>query len=62
MQQKYDTTMPEKDDDILKNFGPYKDEQSLLEEQDIKKDHKDLISKYSNTGDYIRNSLLENTF
>lgn len=37
--------MPRKDDNILKYFEPYENKRYTIDEQDIKKDYKDLISK-----------------
>lgn len=58
MQSKQDTLMPEKNDNILENFKPYKNEKSILEEQKIEKDYKNLIGKSLDTESYIKNGLL----
>ena len=46
--------MPEEDDNISDNFGPYEDEESTPEAKDIKKDHRDSVGKSSDTGSRIR--------
>ena len=37
------------DDNISNNFGPYEDKESIPESQDIKRDHRDLVGKSSDT-------------
>lgn len=49
--------MPGKDDNTLNNFGLYKDTESILKEQDIVNDHKDLISENLDTRTHIKNKL-----
>ena len=44
-------------DNASENFGPHEDEESRLEEQDIKEDHTNLVSKNFDTGSYIRDAL-----
>ena len=47
------------DNNILQNLKPYKNEKSTLKEQDIEKDHKNLIDKNLNTRSLIpENGLL----
>lgn len=50
-----------KDDNMLENFGPYKNEEFILEEQDIKGNHKNWIGKCLNIRSYIKDSLLKYT-
>lgn len=47
------------DNNILKNFEFYKDEKSILEKQDIKKDLKNLVDKNLDTRNYTRDGLSE---
>lgn len=42
--------MSEEDNNTSDNFGLHLDKKSTLDEQDIQRDHKDLVSKSSNTG------------
>lgn len=49
------------DNNTLENFESYKDKKSILEEQDIEGDHRDLIGKSLNTKSHRRNSLLGRT-
>lgn len=51
----------EKNNNVLKNFGPYKDKKSILEKQKMEKDHKNLIGKSLDTKSYAKNSLLKHT-
>lgn len=53
--------MLEEDNDTSENFRPYKDKKSILEEQNIEKDHKDLKGKILNTKNHVRNVLLRRT-
>ena len=46
--------MPGKDDNVLDNFRPYKDEESTSEVQDIDKDYRNLVGKSSDTRIYVR--------
>ena len=39
--------MPGEDDNTLNNFELYKDEESILEAQNIEKDHRDMVGKSS---------------
>lgn len=50
--------MLREDNNVLNNFEPYKDEKSILEEQNIEKNHKDLVDQSLNTRNYIRNNFL----
>lgn len=47
------------DDNISKNFGSHKDEKSILEKQDIKGDHKNLVGKNSDIRSHIKDGLSE---
>ena len=47
-------SMLEKDDNVSDNFGSYEDGNSILKVQEIKGDHKYLISKSSDTWSYTR--------
>ena len=38
-------SIPGEDDNLSDNFGPYEDEESTPEAQDIEKDHRDLVGK-----------------
>lgn len=49
--------IPEKDDNISKNFEPYKNKKSILEDNYIEKDYRDLVSKSLNIKSYIRDSF-----
>lgn len=51
--------MPRENNNILRNFKPYKDEKSTLKKQDIKKDHKDLLEKSLDIKSHEKNGLLE---
>ena len=61
MQPKQNTLIPREDDNASDNFGPYKDAESILEEQDIEKDHTNLINKSSDIGNRAKDSLLGRT-
>ncbi len=39
------------------NFGLYEDEESIIEEQDIKGDHSNLVGESSDTGSHARDGL-----
>ena len=54
-QPKQDTPILEKDDNALENFVSYENDES--EEQDIKKDHRNLVGKSSDTWICIRDGL-----
>lgn len=49
----------EKDDNISDNFENYEDEESLLENNNIEVDYRDLISKNLDTRSHIKDNLLE---
>ena len=49
MQPEQDMPMPGEDDNASDNFGPYEDEGSTPEAQDIEGDHRDLVGKSSDT-------------
>lgn len=49
--------IPEKYDNASDNFGPYMNKQSILKEQDIEENHRDLIDKSLDTKSYIEDSL-----
>lgn len=57
MQPKQNMPMSRKDDNILDNFGPYKDEKSIPEMQDIEKDHRDLVDKNFDNRNYAKYCL-----
>lgn len=59
MQPKQDISISGKNENISENFGFYKNEKSLLEEQDIEKDHRNLIGKRLDIENYAFNSLSE---
>lgn len=48
----------EENDNILDHFRPYLDEESILKEPDIKKDYRDLVSKYLDIESHIKENLL----
>ena len=54
MQPRQDMPMPAEDNNTSDNFGPYEDEKSTLEAQDIEKDHKNLVDKSSDTKNCVR--------
>ena len=43
-----------KDDNLLDNFGPYEDNKSIPEAQDIESDHKDLVGESSDTESHAK--------
>lgn len=51
-----------KNDHTSKNFGPYKDEKSILKEQDIEKDYRILVSVSLDTRNRIKHGFSERTF
>ena len=57
IQPKQDISIPGKNE----NFGPYKNENLILEELDIEKDHKNLRGKSLDTKSYARDNLSERT-
>ena len=57
MQPKQNTPIPGEDNNASKSFGLYKDDKSTLEEQDIEKDHTNLVGKSLGTGSYARDGL-----
>lgn len=59
IQLEQDTSILGEDDNIFENFGPYEDDK--WEKQDAKSDHRNLITKSSDTRNCIRDSLLEHT-
>ena len=61
MQSKQDTPMTREDNNVLEKFGPYKDEESTLKEQEMEGDHTNLVGKSSNTGSRARNGLSGHT-
>lgn len=46
--------MPKEKKNRSKKFRPYKDEKSILEKQDIKKDPKNLVGKSLDTRNYTK--------
>lgn len=54
--------MSEKDDNVSKKFGPYKNEKSILKEQNIKRDHEDLVDESLETGSCAKDSLSGHIF
>ena len=54
MQPEQDMPMPGEDDNASDNFGPYEDERSTPEAQDIEGDHRDLVGESSDTGSRAR--------
>lgn len=52
----------EEDNNLSKCFGPYKDEKCKLDKQDIKRDHRNLVSKSSDIRSCIKNNLLRCIF
>lgn len=57
MQPKENTPIPKKNDDISKNLGFYMNEEFTLKEQEIKRDHKNLVDKSLDIRNYARNGL-----
>ena len=53
--------IPRKDDNASENFGLYKDKESILEEQDIKKDHTNLVGKSLDIESRARDGLSRRT-
>ena len=50
--------MPGKDNYASEIFGPHEDEKSILEEQEIERDHRNLVGKSSDTRSDARDGLL----
>ena len=50
-----------KDDNSLEYFGPHKNEEKTLDEQDIEGDHRDSVGKSSDIGSRARDNLSERT-
>lgn len=53
--------MPAKNDDASENLRPYKNKKSILKEQEMEVDYRDLIDKSSDTKNRARNNLSEYT-
>ena len=53
--------MPEKDDDELKNFRAYENEESTLKEQKLEKNHRDLVRKCPDIKSRATNGLSGHT-
>ena len=58
MQSKQDVLILVETKNTLKNFEPYKKKKSILEKQDIKKNHRNLRNKSLNTKIHAKNNLL----
>lgn len=56
---KQDILRLRKHNNVLGYFEPHKNEKYILDKQDIKKDHKNLISKNLDTKSHAKNNLLE---
>ncbi len=61
MQPKQDILIPGEGDNVSGNFEPHEDEESILEEQEIERDHRNLVGKSSDTGSHARDGLLRRT-
>ena len=61
MQPKQNTLILKEDNNASENFGPHEDEESTLEEQDIKGDHTNLVGKSFDTGSRTGDGLLGRT-
>ena len=61
MQPKQNTPIPGKDENALENTEPHDNEESILEEQDIERDHTNLGSKSLDTRSRARDGLSEHT-
>ncbi len=57
MQPNYNTLIPGEDENTSENFGLYEDEESILEEQDIERDHRNLVGESSDTGSSVKDGL-----
>ncbi len=58
MQSNQETPIPGGDNNALENFGPHEDQKSILKEQDIEENHKNLIGKSSDIRSHIKDGLL----
>lgn len=58
--------MSEKDNNVSKTFGFYKDNESTLKKRNIEKDYKNLVDKSLNDKSYVKDCLskctLQNKF
>ena len=61
MQPKPNISIPGEDENVSENVEPHKDEELILEEQDIKKDHRNLGGKSLNTGSCAKDGLSRQT-
>ena len=61
MQPEQDMPMPREDDNASKYFGPHKNEEYTLDEQNIEGDHRDLVDKSSNIRSRVRDNLSKRT-
>lgn len=59
MQPKQNIPILRKDNNTSDNYRPYLDTKSIHDKQDIRRDHRDLVSKSLDTSSYARNSVLE---
>ena len=57
MQSKYNILMPGENDNTSEYFGPHKDQKYILNEQDIKRDHRSLMSKNLDNGSHAKDGL-----
>ena len=57
IQLKQNTPILGEEDNVSKNFGLHKDEESILEQQDIQRDHTNLVKKSSDTRSRARDNL-----
>ncbi len=57
MQPKQDTPIPGEDENTSDNFGLHENEESILEEQDIEGDHRNLVGDNSDTKSHARDGL-----
>lgn len=49
--------IPRQNSNVWKNFMSYEDEKSILKEQNIEKNHKNLVEKSLDIRSYIKDSL-----
>lgn len=61
MQFKQNISMPAENDNVSENLGPYKNKKSILKEQEMEGDYRDLIDKSSDTKNRARNGLSGHT-
>ncbi len=61
MQPKQDTPILGEDDNVSGNLEPHEDEESTLTEQDIERDHRNLVGESSDIGSRAKNGLLGRT-